>query len=454
MRGRRLMGAVYAWVGLGGMGVGGGRAAGRLSPLERHRDEAHKKMALLAETARRIVDSRVTQIWSFPGSGPARLTGSMLARPRIFVSSTYYDLKHIRSSLELFIESVGYEPVLSEKGDIAYMPDAALDESCYREAASADIFVLVIGGRYGAEVSGSDLKKKREFFERYDSITKKEFETAYEQDIPVFVLIESGVNAEYRTYLKNRDNEDVRYAHVDSVNVFRLIEYILNKPRNNPVFSFEKSSQIEGWLREQWSGLFRELLRDRSQQRQLLALTGQVSELKAANETLKNYLEVVLKGIAPDASSKIIADEEEKFHASIRSEQLKSNRFFEWIRGSDISEEVASDIISKPKSFEEFLDMTYKLENVNNEARRSIAAVLNLDEAQRDLNSARSVLGSEPLIFPDNVSDLIVQKNIAAEKDNLDVGVVGKPVESMSRRRSHNSKIETNDSSAAPKDRR
>ena len=334
------------------------------------------------------------------------------------------------------------------------MPDAALDESCYREAASADIFVLVIGGRYGAEVSGSDLKKKREFFERYDSITKKEFETAYEQDIPVFVLIESGVNAEYRTYLKNRDNEDVRYAHVDSVNVFRLIEYILNKPRNNPVFSFEKSSQIEGWLREQWSGLFRELLRDRSQQRQLLALTGQVSELKAANETLKNYLEVVLKGIAPDASSKIIADEEEKFHASIRSEQLKSNRFFEWIRGSDISEEVASDIISKPKSFEEFLDMTYKLENVNNEARRSIAAVLNLDEAQRDLNSARSVLGSEPLIFPDNVSDLIVQKNIAAEKDNLDVGVVGKPVESMSRRRSHNSKIETNDSSAAPKDRR
>jgi hypothetical protein len=42
-----------------------------------------------------------------------------MARPRIFISSTYYDLKYIRASLDLFIESLGFEPVLSEKGDIA-----------------------------------------------------------------------------------------------------------------------------------------------------------------------------------------------------------------------------------------------------------------------------------------------------------------------------------------------
>ena len=43
-----------------------------------------------------------------------------MARPRVSVSSTYYDLKHIRASLSSFIESLGYESVLSEKGDIAY----------------------------------------------------------------------------------------------------------------------------------------------------------------------------------------------------------------------------------------------------------------------------------------------------------------------------------------------
>ena len=39
-----------------------------------------------------------------------------MARPRVFVSSPYYDLKHIRSSLDSFIDRLGYEPVLSEKG--------------------------------------------------------------------------------------------------------------------------------------------------------------------------------------------------------------------------------------------------------------------------------------------------------------------------------------------------
>jgi hypothetical protein len=47
-----------------------------------------------------------------------------MAKPRVFVSSTYYDLKHVRSSLDLFVESLGFEPVLSEKGNIAYSPDS------------------------------------------------------------------------------------------------------------------------------------------------------------------------------------------------------------------------------------------------------------------------------------------------------------------------------------------
>ena len=68
-----------------------------------------------------------------------------MAKPRVFVSSTFYDLKHIRSSLDIFIESLGFEPILSEKGDIAYSPDHPLDESCYREVQTADIFVLIIG---------------------------------------------------------------------------------------------------------------------------------------------------------------------------------------------------------------------------------------------------------------------------------------------------------------------
>ncbi len=41
-----------------------------------------------------------------------------MVKPRVFVSSTYYDLKYIRNSLKSFIGSFGYEAVLFEDGDI------------------------------------------------------------------------------------------------------------------------------------------------------------------------------------------------------------------------------------------------------------------------------------------------------------------------------------------------
>ena len=147
-----------------------------------------------------------------------------MAKPRVFVSSTYYDLKDIRSSLDNFIQSLGYDPILSEKGDIAYAPDRALDESCYRAVENVDIFVLIIGGRYGSAAGAEEAAPSEDFFQRYDSITKMEYEAASRRDVPTYILIDSNVYAEYGTFLKNRGNEDINYAHVDSANIFRLIE--------------------------------------------------------------------------------------------------------------------------------------------------------------------------------------------------------------------------------------
>jgi hypothetical protein len=49
-----------------------------------------------------------------------------MAKPRVLVSSTYYDLRHIRNSLESFIEGIGYEAVLFESGDIAFHHDTPI----------------------------------------------------------------------------------------------------------------------------------------------------------------------------------------------------------------------------------------------------------------------------------------------------------------------------------------
>lgn len=247
-----------------------------------------------------------------------------MAKPRVFISSTYYDLKHVRASLENFIELLGYDPVLSEKGDIAYMPDAPLDESCYREVGNADIYVLIIGGRYGSQAS-DEKQTSPNFFTRYDSITKMEYESAVDADIPVYILIEKSVYSDYENWLKNKENNSFKYAHVDSVNIFHLIEALLAQPRNNPIYQFDRYTDIEGWLKEQWAGLLRELLKKLSSQKQLSSLSAQVTELAEINKTLKRYLEAVMVKVSPADSNKLIKSESNRLEEVHRISKIESN---------------------------------------------------------------------------------------------------------------------------------
>lgn len=272
-----------------------------------------------------------------------------MAKPRVFISSTYYDLKHLRSSLENFIESLGFEPILSEKGDIAYSPDTPLDESCYREVNNSDILVLIIGGRYGSESSRKKEKSLHDF--QYDSITKEEFKTAIKNEIPTYILIEKSVYGDYETYLKNKDNTTVKYAHVDSQNIFKLIEEILALPRNNPIHQFDRYREIEIWLKEQWSGLFREYLKNRSQQKQLITLSSQVSDLSEISRTLKRYLEVIVTNVIPKQSEELIKEENERIGLI---NELKHNGLINYLIDT-VNEDVLIKSLFKSNSLKDFV---------------------------------------------------------------------------------------------------
>lgn len=102
-----------------------------------------------------------------------------MAKPRIFISSTFYDLRQVRSDLDTFIENLGYDPVRNEEGDIPYGKDEALEEYCYKEIKAVDILVSIVGGRFGSESKRNN-----------SSISQLELKTALKENKQVYIFIE------------------------------------------------------------------------------------------------------------------------------------------------------------------------------------------------------------------------------------------------------------------------
>lgn len=181
-------------------------------------------------------------------------------KPRIFISSTFYDLKYIREDLANFVRSYGYEPVLFEDGDIGYTPGKTLDRSCYDSMKSSDMVILIIGGEYGSAAAG----EKKDEFKEYMSVTRNEFRTAVEAGIPVFVMIDKKVMAEYGVYDANydyieKDKGRVAFPAAKNINIFRFIREIKGIV-TLPIQEFEKSADIKGFVSRQWADMFKNYL--------------------------------------------------------------------------------------------------------------------------------------------------------------------------------------------------
>lgn len=196
-----------------------------------------------------------------------------MAKPRIFVSSTFFDLRQVRSDLDRFIKDMGYEPVLNEMGNIPYGKDDKLEEYCYKEISSIDILVAIVGGRFGSESQNN-----------HYSISQMEFRTAFEQNKQVYIFIEKNVHAEYQTYLINKRNLDIKYKFADNIKIYQFIEYIESLPNNNNIYGFETSYDIIHYLQEQWSGLFQRFLSEQSRFKEINLIKGIENTAKTLNQ--------------------------------------------------------------------------------------------------------------------------------------------------------------------------
>jgi Domain of unknown function (DUF4062) len=220
-----------------------------------------------------------------------------MAAPTVFVSSTFYDLRHVRESMKRFIESLGYVAVLSEDGAVFYDPQKTAAESCLAEIPNTQMFVLVIGGRYGMLMP-----------ERGDlSVTNQEYEAAVANSIPTFALVEQGTYSDYQLYKANVSQPEIlsciSFPNADSVKIFEFIDRIQSRPLNNALVPFADYRELEVYLRAQWAGLMHSHLTRAAEQRQVMDALSMMNQVNSRIEALASQ---ILRSVGTDTDRLVV----------------------------------------------------------------------------------------------------------------------------------------------------
>lgn len=200
--------------------------------------------------------------------------------PRIFISSTCFDLEEVRVNLRKFIEDFGYEPVMSEFGDIFYEFNNHVQDSCIQSIKNSDVYILIIGDYYGSKYHNSQKEVP-------ESVTLMEFKNAIKEAKLKYIFINKFVEYDYSNYRKylekkyneffkkneieNPENEKIKIKkEVDAIYpfpkdsykyIFAFLDEINELKIGNAYYKFENSIDIKDNLKKQWAFFMQESIR-------------------------------------------------------------------------------------------------------------------------------------------------------------------------------------------------
>lgn len=234
-----------------------------------------------------------------------------MATPRVFVSSTYYDLKYVRERLERFIKSYNMEPVLFEYDKVYFNPNSTPTSSCYKEIEGCHLVLLIIGGRYGS----IDKENEKDLYDKeYVSVTQNEYRTAVEKGVPTMVFVDRNVYADYKTFQKNK-NVDIpakfQFAHVDDIKVFEFI----SKVELNTIKTFDNVEDVEKYFANQISGMLYEYLVGLQNNKESKKIKTAVEEIKTVSNSMQNMINSI--------AEKVLGAQDKKYQEAL-FEQKKS----------------------------------------------------------------------------------------------------------------------------------
>jgi hypothetical protein len=164
--------------------------------------------------------------------------------PSVFVSSTCYDLNQVRADLKGFLTEMGFDPVLSETPIFPVSPQIGPIENCLQAVRErADVFILIIGLRYGSQNESGK------------SITNLEYLEAKAKGLPIYVFVLKQILDLIPVWKENPQNSF--NGIVDSTKLFEFVE-ALQSSQDHWIYPFEEVLHIMGTLRNQLAILFME----------------------------------------------------------------------------------------------------------------------------------------------------------------------------------------------------
>lgn len=186
-------------------------------------------------------------------------------KPVVFVSSTCYDLSQVREDLKDFIsDDYGFEPMLSEFDSFPIDPCIGTFENCLSNVDNyADIFVLVVGNRYGYVTESGK------------SITNLEYLHAKAKGIPIFVFVSKQM---YNTLPLWRANKNGDFSSVvDNIKIFEFVSDIYDEA-HQWIYTFDNVRDIKKTLKNQFSLIFSDGLKLQKslKEAKLGSLTGEI----------------------------------------------------------------------------------------------------------------------------------------------------------------------------------
>lgn len=224
--------------------------------------------------------------------------------PKVFVSSTCYDLGMAREQIRSFLIGLGYDPIMSEYSDVLFDPRLHTHTSCLQEIPNADMIVLLVGSRFGGTAIPEALQLidiERLQNSSFDvtvldhpetlSVTQLEVLKAIDSSIPIFAFVDEKVWHDHLVYQKNKELVDtINFPSIDNAEsarfIFEFLNFLRQRTEGNSVISFSKIEDIECHLRKQWGALFQRLLQEqregRTEEKRVLALSEQLEDLKTA----------------------------------------------------------------------------------------------------------------------------------------------------------------------------